>query len=360
MDTVRDNPDLPITAGLRRLDRAPRARRGWLALLAVSCGCAGEPRPRMPPSSPPTGVQVAKADRSTRAVLTEMVGTVRSVHQAAIASLVSGTVTEVRVHLGSVVRAGEVLALLSARELDARREQAHTVSALATQERDRANALKAQGAITDAQYQAALSQWNVARAQEDEANTVADRTVLRAPFAGVITAKLVNPGETALPGRPLLTLESRAANRFEAQIPETASEQLTVGQPLSVRIEGFSREIQGRVAEIDPSSDDATRARLVKLDLPQTPGLRSGQFGRVLLATGQAVTVTVPSAAIVRHGQLETAFVVESGIARLRLLRCGREVDGRTQISAGLSGGEIVALAGFTKLVDGQHVQESP
>jgi RND family efflux transporter MFP subunit len=184
--------------------------------------------------------------------------------------------------------------------------------------------------------------------------------LVRAPFAGVITAKLVNVGEAALPGRPLLILESRAASRFEAQVPETASAELAVGQPLPVRIDGLGRELQGRIAEIHPSSDDATRARLVKIDLPDTPGLRSGQFGRVLLATGRAVTVTVPSGAVVRRGQLETVFVVESGTARLRLVRCGREVDGRTPISSGLSGGENVALVGAAELVDGQRVQVSP
>jgi RND family efflux transporter MFP subunit len=339
---------------------ARRRGPGWLALLAVFSGCAGERPPRPVPRLPPIGVRVVKAERSLRPVLTEVVGTVRSVHDAAIAPLVSGTIAEVRVHLGSFVRAGEVLVRLSARELDARREQARAVSALATQDRDRAKALKEQEAITAAQYEAALSQWSVARAQEAEASTVVDRTVLRAPFAGVITAKLVSVGEAALPGRPLLTLESRAANRFEAQVPETASDELTIGQLLPVRIEGLGRELEGRIAEIHPDSDDATRARLVKIDLPETPGLRSGQFGRVRLATSRALTVTVPSDAVVRHGQLEIVFVVESDTARLRLVRCGREWDGRTQISSGLSGGETVARGAVAELVDGQRVQESP
>jgi membrane fusion protein, multidrug efflux system len=360
MNTEPHNPNLPNANGLLRLECAPRTIHGWLVLLSVFCGCAGEPPPRTTASLPPRWIQVAKADRSARPVLTEVVGTVRSVHAASIAPLVSGTVSEIRVGLGSVVRAGEVLVKLSARELDARREQARAVSALATQDRDRAALLKEHDAITVAQYDAAISKWSVARAQEAEASTVVDRTVLRAPFAGVITGKLVNVGEAALPGQPLLTLESQASNRFEAEVPETASEGLAIGQVLSVRIEGLRRELEGRIAEIRPSSDDATRARMVKIDLPETPGLRPGQFGRALLATGRAVTVTVPSDAIVRQGQLETVFVVESGAARLRLVRCGRELEGRTQISSGVSGGEKVVLAGAAELVDGQRVQESP
>src|SRR3954454_21352224 len=164
----------------------------FLASLLVFYGCAGDPRPLPRPNLPPRRVTTAKADRALRPVLTEMVGTVRSVHDAAITPLVSGTVTEIRVRLGSFVRAGEVLVRLSARELDARREQARAVSALAALERDRATALKDQQAITVAQYDSAMSQWRVARAREAEASTVADRTVLRARFAGVITAKLAN------------------------------------------------------------------------------------------------------------------------------------------------------------------------
>ena len=359
MDTELDNPNLPSTSSRPPHPLTQRTVRGWLALLAVFCGCAAETPHRPSPPLPSIAVHVGKADRSSRAVLTELVGTVRSVHEAAIASLVSGTVTEVRVSLGSYVRAGEVLVKLSARELDSRREQARAVSMLATQDRDRATALKTQGAITVAQYEAALTQWSVARAQEAEASTAADRTVLRAPFAGLVTAKLVTVGETTLPGRPLLTLESRTSSRFEAQVPEAASGELTVGQLLPVRIDGLGRDLEGRLAEIQPSSDDVTRGRLVKLDLPETPGLRSGQFGRVLLAAGRADMVTVPSDAVVRHGQLEIVFIVDSGTARLRLVRCGREQNGRTQISSGLAGEETVALAEGNELVDGQRLQVS-
>ena len=337
-----------------------RALRRWLPLLTLLHGCAGEVPPPPSPRLPAARVRVVTAERSSQAVLTELVGTVRPAREAEIAALVSGTVSEVRVGLGTVVRTGQVLVRLSAGELDSRREQARAVAARATQDRARATALRQQDAITLAQYEAALSQWSVARAQEDEANTVAERTVIRAPFAGVITAKLVNVGDTALPGRPLLTLESRALIRFEAQVPETASVELALGQALPVRIDGLGRDVEGRIAEIHPASDDTTRARLVKLDLPETPGLRSGQFGRLRVATGRTVTVTVPSTAITRHGQLESVFVVNAGIARLRLVRCGREADGIAQISAGLSGGELVALASDADLVDGRGVEVSP
>ncbi|HMK73739.1 MAG TPA: efflux RND transporter periplasmic adaptor subunit, partial [Myxococcaceae bacterium] len=248
---------------------------------------------------------------------------------------------------------------LSARDVDARLDQSRAVSLLAARDRDRAITLREQGAISVAQYDAAMSQWSVARARQAEASTVADRTVLRAPFAGVITAKLVNVGDTALPGQRLLVVEGGTSLRFEARVPETAGDELRIGDPLPVRLDGVEQELQGRIAEIQPASDDATRTRLVKIDLPDTAGLRSGRFGRVLLTTGQLVAVTVAADALVRHGQLEIVFVVDSGTARLRLVRSGRESDGRVEISSGLAGGERVAVAGAAGLVDGQRVEEA-
>ena len=132
----------------------------------------------------------------------------------------------------------------------------------------------------------------------------------------------------------------------------------TVGDSLPVRVEGIDGELEGRLAEIQPASDAVSRTRLFKIDLPDTPGLRSGQFGRALLAGAPELTVMVPVEAIVHHGQLESVFVVESGTARIRLVRSGRERSGQVEISSGLAGGETVAVVG-AGLVDGERVEEA-
>src|SRR5262249_41665013 len=238
-------------------------------------------------------------------------------------------------------------------------EQTRAVSAQAERDRSRAILLNEAGAISVAQYEATLSQWSVARARQAEASSVAERTVLRAPFAGAITAKLANVGDTALPGQPLLVVATPPALRFEAQAPERTGGRLAVGDHLPVRFEGLEHDIVGQVAEIRPASDDATRTRLFKIDLPDTPGLRAGRFGRALIADGQSTAVTVPLEAVIHRGQLETVFVVDSGVARLRLVRSGQEHGGRAEISSGLSGGEVVALVGAADIVDGQPVEEA-
>ena len=181
--------------------------------------------------------------------------------------------------------------------------------------------------------------------------------VLRAAFAGVITSKTINVGDTVLPGQPLLVLEARSALRLEAQVPETIGESLTVGDPLPVRVEGLDGDLEGRLAEIQPASDALSRTRLFKIDLPDAPGLRSGQFGRARLAGGQSLIVTVPSGAIVHHGQLESVFVVESGAARVRLVRSGRERAGGWRSPRAWRGARPWQWQ-RAGLVDGERVEE--
>jgi RND family efflux transporter MFP subunit len=341
-----------------RLDPFTVVPLGTVAILGLLSGCVADASPRQPPSSPPRQVRLLKAERASQPVVTEVMGTVRATRSATIAPLISGTVGEVRVGLGSRVRAGDILVRLSARDVEARLEQTRAVAEQASRDRERAISLRKQEVISVAQYEAAIAQWNIARARDSEATSIADRMALRAPFAGVITSKTTSVGDTVLPGQPLLVVEARSALRFEAPVPETTGETLSVGDSLPVRVEGIDGELAGRLAEIQPASDAISRTRLFKIDLPDTPGLRTGQFGRALLAGATALTITVPQEAIVHHGQLESVFVVESGTARIRLVRSGRERAGRVEISSGLAGGETMAVAG-EGLVDGERVEEA-
>ena len=340
------------------------ARRAALSLclwpLALAHGCVAEPA-HAAPARARANVRVVQAERSQRPVLTELVGSVRAVRRSTVAAQISGTVAQIRVGLGSAVRAGEVLVRLSADEVDARLAQARALSALATPERDRASKLLQLGAISTARYDEAVSQWSVAQAREAEATAFADRILVRAPFAGLVSEKRVNVGDSAMPGQALLVLEAPDAFRFEAQLPESLARLgLSIGQTVPLRIDDLDHELTGTVCEIQPAADEATRTRLLKLDLPKHPALRSGQFGRLLLATGASNAVSIPAAALVRHGQLEGVFVVESGTARLRLVRTAREYADRIEIAAGLTGGEALVTSPDTALRDGQPVEVAP
>ncbi len=93
-----------------------------------------------------------------------------------------------------------------------------------------------------------------------------------APFAGVVTAKSVEPGNLALPGAPLLTIEREGAYRLEASVEESQLAAIRVGQPVSVTLDGVDRTLDARVSEIVPAVDAASRAYIVKIDLPAIAG----------------------------------------------------------------------------------------
>jgi hypothetical protein len=155
----------------------------------------------------------------------------------------------------------------------------------------------------------------------------------------------------------LLELEGASRLRAEAQVPESLPS-LSVGAAVAVRLD--AAVVEGRLAELSPSADPATRTRLAKIDLPAGAGARSGQFVRVLWPAGERRGLFVPAAAVTRFGQMERAWAVEEGRARLRLVRTAEAGDGRLEILAGLSADERVVLAPPATLRDGRPVTVSP
>lgn len=328
-----------------------------LLLAAVTPACGTGHAARSSVAGERRSVRIERARVESRAVGEEVVGTVRARTSAVIAPTVMGRVQEVRVTLGSRVRAGDVLVRLSVGEIDARLEQARAVTAHARIEHERAGRLRAARAIPTAEYDDVAAKLHVAEAAEREAGTMAGHAVLRAPFAGVVTAKQVSVGDTAMPGKPLLVVEDPGALRFEAPVPETAARGVAPGRVMTVRLDGVPREVAATVVEVSPIADPASRTVLVKLDLPALPSVRSGLFGRLLLPSGEERVVVVPTGAVVRRGQLEEVFVIEEGVARLRLVRIGRERGGVAEVLSGLDGGEAIAVSDAARLVDGQPVQ---
>lgn len=308
----------------------------------------------------PLPVTVARAREVDASSGHEVVGTVRSRSVAELSPSVMGTVRTLRVSLGSTVKAGEVLATLSAGEIEAQAERARAVFEQAELDLKRAQQLKATDSISSSAYDAAVAQFRVAEAARAEANVMRGYTTIRAPFAGAITQKLGDVGDLAVPGKPLLVLESPGALRLEAAVPEGIAAQLAVGTQTRVFVEALHEPIEAQVAEISPAADPSSRTLLVKVDLPADARLRAGMFGRLVVPTVTGRVVVVPEAAVVRRGQMELVFVADGDAARLRIIRTGRTAGGETRVLAGLRGGEVVITKNAEQLVDGARVRVQP
>jgi RND family efflux transporter MFP subunit len=200
----------------------------------------------------------------------------------------------------------------------------------------------------------------VASGAAAEAETALGYTKIIAPFDGIVTRKLADVGDLAGPGKAILEMEDPSALRFEAGVPEAIIGDLKVGDKLPVRVSSITADVEGIVVEIAPAADAATRTYLVKLDLPPTTALRSGQFGRVIVPTGKSDAVWVPASAVVVRGQMETVFVAVDGHAQLRLVRTGKRTPNEVELLAGLSSGESVVTDGADQLHDGQRITTKP
>jgi RND family efflux transporter MFP subunit len=309
---------------------------------------------------PAVAVRVAMVEQKARPSSEEVVGTVRAKLRAAIEAKVSGRIEALLVAPGQTVKAGELIAQLDAREIQAKLDQALAMREQATKDLARARDLMEKKITTQAEFDSVQARERVAVGAATETETMLGYTKLIAPFTGIVTRKLADVGDLATPGKPIVEMEDPSALRFEADVPEALIGNLKLGAKLSVRVGAVPTPIEGIVVEMAPVADAASRTFLVKLDLPHTEAARSGQFGRVWVATGEGQTIRVPAAAIVARGQMETVFVAAKDRAQLRIVRTGKRTDGEIEVLSGINPGESVVIEGAEQLRDGQPITLKP
>lgn len=326
-----------------------------LALAVSGCGkkheSAGKPLPSV-------SVRVQTIDKKPHVASEEVVATVNSKLRSVIESKVSGRIDKMLVNPGQQVKAGELLVQLDVREIRAKLDQAIPVREQAEKDLKRFTDLLAKRVITQQEFEAAESKARVARAAVIEAETMLGYAKVTAPFDGIITRKLADVGDLASPGKPLVEMEDPAALRLEAAVPEAIIDRVSLGSKLMVRI--GSNELEGVVREMSPTADPNSRTLLVKLDLPATPGLRTGQFGRVAVPVAETSVLRVPASAVLRRGQMELVFIRNGNHAQLRIVKTGKPIAGEIEIVSGVSAGEEVITEGAADLVDGQPIEVRP
>jgi RND family efflux transporter MFP subunit len=377
-----------------------------LALLSAVVGCGDDIAPGTTPGKAPSAIQTrtAVATIEPRADLYQAVGTVRARQASTLAARVMGTVAAVNVVEGQYVAREAVLVTLARDQIEAGLDQARAGVAAALEGQaaaeaardgarvqvDLANATLARfrglsvGQAVSAQEmdevrtRAQTAETALARAEAmlaaaarkvDEARgalraAVATRadTHVRAPFDGLITARLVEPGDLAAPGGALVAMEAREGYRVDLPLPEAYWGAVQVGQSVPVELPALGPDpVAGTVETVVPAADSATRTILVKVGLPDLAGLRSGLFARVGVPVGRRAVLRVPLEALIHQGQLTGIFKVDAGdTARFALVRSGRVEGGRVEILSGLGDGERYVTAPGALLVDGCRVQEAP
>jgi len=387
-----NDPEAVTTNPPGRPRLALRSRRGRpaaaLALLALagSAGCGGETAREASDgvAAAPTAVTVATA--AYREVAGEVVaaGSVEPSRRATPGSKILGRVDEAPVAEGERVAAGQLLARLESRDLQAavRQAEAAVAGAEARLESSRAQyarmtELQARGSATAKNLEDATSDWRSAEAglEQAQASLAAARITqgyaeLRSPLDGWVVAKEVEVGDMVQPGRALFTIEDLDPAKVTAEVPEGEVRGFAPGDRALVEVAAMGYRAEGRIERIVPSGDRLSRTFRFEVVLPNPEGtLKSGMFARVTLP--RAATrpmLLVPRSAVVRRGGLKGVFVVDadrsgmepvpgSGTARLRWLRTGETRGDEVAVLSGLEEGERYVVEPPAGLADGAPVE---
>ena len=140
-------------------------------------------------------------------------------------------------------------------------------------------------------------------------------------------------------------------------MPEAISSHVKRNARFPARVDGVKGDFMATVSEISPAADPVSRTFRVQLDLPEQPGLMSGQFARLAVPMGEGQSLRVPASAVVQRGQLEMVFVVTNRHAQLHLVKTGKRIGEALEILSGLDPGDAVIVDGAAQLTDGQPVE---
>jgi len=341
-----------------------------LGLLLALGACGG--KDEAPPEAASTlavTLVPAQAHELARSVVVS--GPVSPYEEMQLGVELSGVrVTALNVDVGQSVRKGQVLLELDSRTLqselaqaDASLKQAQASLSLAQVSYTRGDQLAATQLISASQLDElratrvqAEAQTATARAARDAAQLRRDFAQLRAPADGIISKRLVQPGQVVAAGSELLRLIRDGRLEWRAELPEADLARVAPGAIVELPYQG--QAVTGRIRAVSPGVDSQTRTGTIYADLPEPGPLRPGVYleGRIVTGAGQALMV--PSASVVqRDGHAYVFTVDDKQIAHRRRVRTGAVDAGRTEIVEGLKAGERVVAQGAGFLGDGDKVR---
>ena len=312
------------------------------------------------------GIPRATIAQTTSAASAMLEGTVQPVKQSTVSAQASGRIAVFSVKAGDKVRAGQLLATIDDREAAVGQQRSQAQTDQADAELRNANAqlrrtqdLRAQGFVSQAALDTAISQNQSAKAQRDQASAAQRQSALAqgytrvtAPFDGWVLQTNAQAGDLAVPGKPLLTLYAPLPLRVVVQVPASRLAQL--GEVATVQIQSTAAGaawITPSARTLVPAADPVSQTSEWRLELPNqdSEGLVPGQQVRVRLSASAAARtsaqITTPNAAIVRRGELTAVYVQAGSTFSLRAIRLGQAVGAdSTEVLAGLRAGDVVAL----------------
>ncbi len=386
-----------------------------LILLAACSGPYSERKAAAKAEAVPLTVDTVRATPISLPAVVNANGELFAEELANISTKVPGRVTKLTVDLGSLVKTGDVLAELEKddyqyrlRQAEAQVEQIRARLALANQKDDlvdpertamvkearaaleesrivyeTTDRLAKEGVVSrieferararkqglEARLQSALSevlqmgsQLSERRAQLDFARQQLTDTVIRAPFDGAITKRAASIGEYLASNAPVVTLVRQHPLRVRLEVPERFAGQIHRGQAIDVRLEASSLKRTGRVMRLSPSIETQNRSLTVEGEIPNQDGvLRPGSFVEgSITVDSQAMGILMPNSALVSFAGVERVYLVKDNALDDRIVKTGRRIGERVEVTDGLKDGDLVVATANEKMTKGQKVRVKP
>ena len=298
-------------------------------------------------------VEVAAAIRDTVVDAIAATGQIEAIQSIELRPEVSGRITDILVREGQEVGAGTPLFKVDDAELKAQVAQADAERQLARQALERTKQLIAQNASSTSDLEQAEAKSRGADANHDVLKTRLDRTVVRAPFAGVIGRRLVSIGTYVSSQTPLITLQSVNPQHASFDVPERYADRLRRGQLVSFQVAALpGRNFSGEVVFVDPVVSLPGRTILIKARVPNNEHqLQAGMFIEARLATAiRPNAVVVPEDALLPMQGATFVWVVKDGKANQRQVTVGVRTAGWAEVQSGVEAGDQVVVGGLERL----------
>ena len=326
-------------------------------LLAAACDA---PAPALAPAAP-ANLATAAVELREVELTSSAEAVVEAVRQSTVSAQVSGRIVDIRFDVGDRVEKGAVILRIDERaasqavaasEAQVREAEANLVNARANFERTRqlvAQKFVSQAALdkAEADFKAAESRMKATLAGAGAAATEKSFTTIVAPYSGVVSARHVELGEMATPGRPLMTGFDPSTLRVVATVPQAQVAQIRALGRARIEVPSVGRWVDVKSMTLVPAADPRTHTTRIRLELPaDVRGVYPGVYARVHFVTGSEPRLLVPRAAVLRRSEVTAVYVIDGqGRALLRQVRLGAAGDETSvEVLAGLKPGERVAL----------------
>lgn len=327
-----------------------------LAVLAAACNKAKSASPGAGGGPPPMPVEVALAQTDTVVDAIQATGQIEAIQSTELRPEVQGRITEIYVREGQSVGLGTALFKVDDAELKSQVAQADAERQLARQAFERTKQLIAQNASSASDLEQAEAKFRSADANYDLLKTRLDRTVVRAPFAGVAGRRLVSIGTYVSSQTPLISLQSVNPQYAVFQVPERYAERLRLGQLVSFQVAALpGKNFSGEVVFVNPVVELPSRTITIKARVPNSERqLQAGMFIEARLATDiRPRAVIVPEDAILPLQGQTFVWASNQGKAERRPVVLGVRTAGWVEVLSGVSAGDSVVVGGTMMLFPG-------